>query len=644
MVTQLNNDLTDEVVQVLNVIAEGKNFLLSGGAGSGKTYSLVEIIRNLVQVHPLAKITCITYTNSAVREIEERVSHPNVQVSTIHDFLWDSIKHFQNELKTVLLDLINSDDDTHFEVVDENGEAEKLASIDGEIRYKEFVRLREGIVSHDEIIVLANKMYERYTKLCRIVQDSNSFILVDEYQDTNRKVIEILLTYLNRSGKPNIVGFFGDAMQSIYEDGIGNLDEFKGEGYGKVSEIKKLQNRRNPKLIIDLANVLRNDGLIQTPSDDKSAPNMTSGGTVKIGSLKFLYSSKDDLQIAKSFLQWDFSKPKITKELNLTHNLIATKAGFGELMRVYDGDKILDYVRRIKKHIKEKARTTPIEGKTFGEVITYLKVGKTGKELDAVNPTKGMATYIEEHTEAYNLALSLSYLELASLYVDKDQLIDDKKNDETDESGRGVNRDDLVKHLFKIQRNLHLYATGRYNEFLRVTNYVVESLKDKLDLKNKIDSLANSTDKTIEQVITEADRTGIVKIDDRLLKFRERKRYVYNEVSKLPFSEFQKLFEYLEGFTPFSTQHKTKGDEFPNVLVVLNNGNWNNYNFEYLFTDQQGKESVVSRTRKILYVCCTRAKENLAVFYHQPAVEVIEKAKKWFGKENVVNLDETLRT
>jgi len=48
----------------------------------------------------------------------------------------------------------------------------------------------------------------------------------------------------------------------------------------------------------------------------------------------------------------------------------------------------------------------------------------------------------------------------------------------------------------------------------------------------------------------------------------------------LKFETFQNLFKYLEGYTPFSTQHKIKGAEFDDVLVILDNGKWNNYNFE----------------------------------------------------------------
>ena len=126
-------------------------------------------------------------------------------------------------------------------------------------------------------------------------------------------------------------------------------------------------------------------------------------------------------------------------------------------------------------------------------------------------------------------------------------------------------------------------------------------------------------------------------IDDRLNAFKEKNEYLYNRVMNVKFSEFQKLYEYLEGHTPFSTQHKTKGAEFDNVLVILDNGGWNNYNFGNLFLGT-GSASVLDRTQKIFYVCCTRAKENLAVFFHNPDNQVVAKAKEWFGDSNTINI------
>lgn len=628
-----------ETAKLLSLAEQGKSFLLSGGAGSGKTYSLVEVITSLTDSKPLSRIACITYTNAAVREIEERALHPNLRVSTIHDFLWDAIKHFQVELKIVLLDLINDPDLKSFNILDKYGEPEALKVVEGEVRYKEYVKLRDGVISHDEVIVVANEMFKRYDKLCKILRDCYPFILVDEYQDTHPQVVDILLNQLTKTGSSNVIGFFGDAMQAIYDSGVGDLDNYKGDAIGEVVEVRKEQNRRNPMSIISLANSLRSDGLSQIPSADPNAPNMLPDGSVKVGSIKFLYSNNDDVNIAKDFLGWDFTDVAATKELNLTHNLIASKAGFGELMRIYDGDKILDYVKRIKNYIKTKLPDFVTEGKAFGQVLEELKAGKTGKPLKEVEPTEGMIDYIESYQDIYRAALNIPYSALASLYVDKDQLIDDKKTDQGDMGRAGSNRDDLIKHLFKIQKNVRLYLDGNYNEFLRITEHAISSQKDKQLLKERITSLSDVKNKTIQQVVDEAHQSGIVRIDDRFENFKETRRYIYEQVMALRYSEFQKLFEYLEGFTPFSTQHKTKGREFPNVLVVLNNGKWNSYNFEYLFTDRADKESVVSRTRKILYVCCTRAKDNLALFYHQPSDQVVDRARVWFGHDNVVCLD-----
>ena len=108
--------LEPEVQDILQCIDNKRNFLLSGGAGSGKTYSLVQVIRQVIVEYPTSKIACMTYTNAAVKEIEERVNHSNLNVSTIHDFLWDNIKHFQKELKSTLIALLNNEEVTRISI------------------------------------------------------------------------------------------------------------------------------------------------------------------------------------------------------------------------------------------------------------------------------------------------------------------------------------------------------------------------------------------------------------------------------------------------------------------------------------------------------------------------------------------------
>ena len=50
-----------------------KSFLLQGGAGSGKTESLKELLLYIKQTQPEASVVCITHTNAAVEEIKVRV-------------------------------------------------------------------------------------------------------------------------------------------------------------------------------------------------------------------------------------------------------------------------------------------------------------------------------------------------------------------------------------------------------------------------------------------------------------------------------------------------------------------------------------------------------------------------------------------
>jgi len=53
-----------------------------------------------------------------------------------------------------------------------------------------------------------------------------------------------------------------------------------------------------------------------------------------------------------------------------------------------------------------------------------------------------------------------------------------------------------------------------------------------------------------------------------------------------------------------------------------------------------GKESIIERTQKLFYVCCTRAMDDLIVFYNDEfSEEVIEQAKIWFDEKNIFDID-----
>jgi len=698
-----------EVFQILEHIDNGNHFLLSGGAGSGKTYSLVSIIRQVLDEQPTSQIACITYTNSAVKEIQERVDHKNLKVSTIHDFLWDCIKNFQRELKVRLIELAKDDKETDFHLDNPD-----ISIFEGKnIEYKEFVRLGDGIISHDELLVLAEAMFANYPKLCDSINDKFNFIFVDEYQDTDRKVVEILLDHLDKSKKKNksIIGFFGDTMQSIYDDGIGNLKIYLDKPNSKLKEVVKPDNRRNPRKVYELANKLRTDTLTQKHSSDSKAPNMLSSKKVKEGEVLFLYSVGADLPKLKNYLsginsdvKWNFDDSISTKELNLTHNLIASQAKFSTLMDIYDKDKFIEHLSKIRKYLKIRAieiddNTTvnqvftqitknvkaEIESKSLSHftVLKYLEKLKTLhstqseclnvliqklkpiKEDKIDSSKKYLINEFKNNTgimdidyvydirtlkdvereldeELYKSVKDEPFIKHKKLYAFKENLVDDKKESEDEENKKGSKRDNLIKHLFRIQHTLLYYESKNFSEFFRIikkNGIKINSIEEKRKLKEDIEKLLKNKATTTGEVIDKADELKIViKNDKRLNDFIESSEYIYNRVRQVPYQEFINLYNYLEGFTPYSTQHKTKGSEYDNVLIVLDNGNWPKYNFKYLFENAKDKEEIIERTQKLFYVCCTRAKENLAVYYLDPSQNALITAEKWFGG-NIIDLD-----
>lgn len=633
----------DELYEILEHIKQGHNFLLSGGAGSGKTYSLVQVLQHISGQYPNAQIACVTYTNAAAIEIKNRANIKNLRVSTIHDFLWDMIVQFQKEAKITLLELINNPECS---IKNPNSDSPYQNTFENGIQYKEYLRIDRGEISHDEVLVLANGMFKKYPRLCDLLIDKFQFIFVDEYQDTSPLVIEILLEFIKQRKKKNIIGFFGDAMQSIYETGIGDIDSYIKSGV--VYKVEKKQNRRNPQTVIDVANKIRTDGLVQTSSTDSSAPNMENG-MIKQGSVKFLYSTNFDLDKVKMsswVYGWDFHDAQKTKELRLTHNLIADEAGFSNLMAVYGNDPIAKFKEAFLKEAKKQSYV-------FSDEDSFDTVVKSMPWVYKIGTHKGkshLEVLLEDSTvkALYEHIKDWPYSKVKKIYLDKDNLIDDKVAID-DVTIRNPKRDRLIQHLFKIQELISLFDNKEYNELIRRTSFSVQSIADKADFKKRMDGLKAKASESIEAVISYADSFKLCIVDDKLKDFINNNDYLYWRVKDIPFQELQNLYLYLEDYTPFSTQHKIKGLEFENVLIVLHNGGWNNYNFEYLFdTEIEGKlkpsqkksyPKILHRTKKLFYVCCTRAKDNLIVYYPSPSPNVLEGAITLFGIENCVDLD-----
>lgn len=627
-----------EVEKVLEIIKHGENFILEGGAGSGKTYSLISLIEKISIEEPKQSIVCITYTNNAVSEIKSRIINENLWVSTIHEFIWSIIGNFQKEIKDCLVDLINDDGQKLFAMPIglSSGEVIELDYFDDvHVDYDEWYSMnindnKRVQISHDHILIVAEKMFSKYRKLCDILADTANYIFVDEYQDTSSLIVKILLEHLQKSIKKNIVGFFGDSMQAIYDSGVGNLDVYN------LHKIQKDQNRRNPQKVIDLANKFRNDGLVQVPSSDSTAPNMKDGNVIQ-GNVKFIYGDGiNQLEIfrnSKLYKKLEFNIPQKTKELRLTHKLNSEMAGFSKLFELYNSDLFIKLIVNLKKKITDD--NIIVDGKSFEELVEKcnIVVRKGGSLI--IDEIKSNS----EYAEYYNKIKSYSFEEIVSkCNVSKDSLLAYKFNGLSSRYQASTGRDRILKRLDLIYELLELYKNGQHNEFLRITKFKISSLEDKITLSETMANILN--DKiTIGEVIEFAEKNRLILKDDLFTDFVENKgHYLWFRIKKLPFKEYVDSIAYLREYIPVITQHKVKGSEYDNVLVVLDNGNWNQYDFNTLFGQGSTNEKVQCRTRKLFYVAITRAMRNLIVYMPSNDSNIVQNAKDYFDSSDIIDV------
>ncbi|WP_017414401.1 UvrD-helicase domain-containing protein [Clostridium tunisiense] len=335
--------------KVFNCIDKNRSFKIEAGAGSGKTWTLIQSLLYIIKTkgeafkNNMQQVACITYTNVAKNEISSRIqSSKLVKVSTIHEFLWDIIKPFQHELRIELknyicekielkqkeLSSIKNHNTKKYIGLQETVERyvislKSFEEYKGNINYCDKPKWRKGEISHDELLDIANSIIKKYHNIHKIINDVYPIIFVDEYQDTSPKVKEILLDYL----KPNtsiLLGFFGDYIQQIYDSSIGRID---GAQYD-LELIVKTENYRSSTEVINILNKIRSD-ITQSQS-----------GIEKHGKCLFYYLNNEDLN-TEDFIQ---NRVKLDlsigdsniKKLYLTTKSIAIKNGYVELHDLYE--------------------------------------------------------------------------------------------------------------------------------------------------------------------------------------------------------------------------------------------------------------------------------------------------------------------
>ena len=324
--------------QIIEALESGHSFRVEAGAGSGKTYSLNKAIEWL-QANKWAEyrrkkqaVVCITYTNAAVDVIAERLSKDSfILPSTIHSFAWNAIQQYQS----YLIDIVS--DDPNFAT--DEGDFFKVT----EVAYTLGHRYKENGVQylyHDDVLKLFCRLLDN-AKFRRVFADKYPLILIDEYQDSYKPIIDRFLSFFIAEKKGPQFGFFGDAWQTIYQSNkaCGLIE------HENIEVIKKGSNFRSAPKIVELLNKLRPelpqqsaidgfDGeIVVVTCDDYTGPRRTDRTFKDELPAEEL---KDRLtQITKKIERTTPTEDEL-KVLMITHRVLASQQGYEQLLAVLD--------------------------------------------------------------------------------------------------------------------------------------------------------------------------------------------------------------------------------------------------------------------------------------------------------------------
>lgn len=418
-------------------------------------------------------------------------------------------------------------------------------------------------ISHDSLLEYAFSLIGKYDVLKRIIIDKYPFILIDEYQDTHESVIKIMTLldlYANKINTNHLIGYYGDTVQNIYDDGIGNnIDNV----HKNLLTINKDFNRRSYSEIINTINIIRNDTIIQ-----KSIYSNATGGSVEFfcGNEK----NKDDF-IEKCKTDWNISLENPLDCLLLTNKLVAK---YNEFSNFYDYFSETPYYRKNYKSLNTELLNE--DTKKIGRVpLLFYKLLEFRKII--LNDLSSLTLIFKE--KGMNLS------------------IEDIKN--TIILLRQINQNTFKEY---IQNLLSIYE-NRDNENIKV---LVENLLDIEELSyqgflNYIKSELFKEDTENEDI-------------EKILSFGWTEYYNW----------FDFLKRKVKKEVNYHTYHGTKGEEYENVLIIMTNnfGTQNPNKFSNYFKYIDGTISVPSdfeNTKNLLYVACSRAIKNLRIYYMDDA-------------------------
>lgn len=601
----------DETLEKCILSTPRKSFFLFAGAGSGKTYSLVLLLKkihNSIGKDLLLQgknVAVITFTNAATDEIINRLDYsPIFHISTIHSFVWDVIKYYQADIKRLYCFYIEEDlkalekkleetknrtTKTYLSNVEKlEYQKERLAKA---LTIEKFVYNPNGsnpeynALKHAEVIKISAQMIIENIMLQRIIAQQYPILLIDESQDTKKELVDAFFEIQKNFADIFTLGLLGDQKQRIYADGKENIEDSIPVGWEKP--VKRM-NYRCAKRIIQLANNIGKDIDIhaeQRPRED------ANDGLIRL----FVIQQREGLnkdEIEQNVMRimseqtqdakWTAIGAEV-KVLTLEHMMAARRLGFSRFFAP---------LYKVSKY-----------------QMTFLQ----GSVSEIEFFTKEVLPIAESIKEDGRVALEIlkKYSPLLS----------------------GQN----------TKKPYELYLKCR-EEAIKVANLVNENGT----IRVVVDEIIKSQLLTVPDIVRQAYMSSPSDIEDTV----EEELRAWVEVMDLPINMVRSYDDYVNHRSQFDTHQGVKGLEFDRVMVIIDDSEIKGFLFSYdklfgvkdlsnvdLKNKENGKETSIERTKRLFYVTCTRAKNSLAVVMYTNNPERVKAEtirKGWFEENEII--------
>lgn len=617
----VNNELVGvdkEVYSFLN-LDKPKSFLLFAGAGSGKTRTLVNVLQEIrnkrlqTLIENGQKVAVITYTNVACKEIQHRLEYdPIFTVSTIHSFIWELIKPFTSDikdfLKVKLQDDINDLISKISKARDPNGKTALANARSRDSKQKRLNELAEvesftysptsnkvgkGTLNHSEVISVGAIFISQQKLIQSVLINRYPILLIDESQDTNKALLEAFISVQQNHKRNFSLGLFGDMMQRIYSGGKEDLINSLPTDWETPA---KIINYRCPKRVITLINNIRK-------YDDQKEQESKKDAIEGLVRLFVVDSNTADKLNTESLIRQQmvilsndecWANIKDVKTLTLEHDMAAFRGGFNKfLLPLSSVDSLRDAA------LNGTSRNINFITSTL---LPFINSVAKGDAFEIMCIIKANSTLISNSNTLFKL--------------------------------------DPINALKTIESNVHQLKSFLLNVDVNLRE-VLSKIKQ-YDLLTIPDELKNYLINTELETQKESE-------DDKNLRSSIDK--AWDKALYASIEQVKNYEKYINGTLGFATHQGVKGLEFNRVMAILDN-DFKGFLFDYekLFgaknltqTDKNnestGKDSSISRTRRLFYVICSRAQKSLAVVaYTKDPAAVKQKAieSKWFTESEII--------